>query len=125
MLRVFRHLVACLLAMTLSAQLVEAQLLSCDQMQMTIGVAGEDTSVMAMHDVTRLVATGGTATQSGDDHSPASRACDLEANCLNASAVPSFQDPHRSSHGCDDDALARRASATSRPLRPELPPPRL
>src|SRR5688500_6137576 len=110
MLRAFRHFVACLLAMTLSGQLLEAQLLVCDETKMAIGSTADDMLAMPMHDVTAHGSTTSVVAQSADGHVPASPTCDLAASCLNASAVPSFQDSHRAPHRPDEDSVTRRVS---------------
>lgn len=134
MLTVGRRFIVAFLAVALSSQLVQGQLLRCGWMDMSVtaGMMRESMQRSAHQRNDARVAPAPNSPQIVDHRDdgaqtqePASSICILKQLCMNASAVPAVFQPSFSA-GSDSAAIA---SGTMPPaawaLRPESPPPRL
>lgn len=125
MLRVFRHCIGALLAVTLSAQIIEAQAFACDRMEMVAGSAMGNVHGTDSHQMNSPGSSGPSRVAQEDGSSTAASDCDLEASCLNGSAVPSLVSPRGHAYEVTAALADDTSSVSSRTLSPDLPPPRL
>ena len=124
MLRVIRHCVAALLAVTLATQLIEAQVLACVGMGVTGGASMEAMPGM-VHDAHDRSSSGTAASsQEANDEGP-SKECPLQASCVNSSADPVVASYMNAVPPAGATVAGRTHDISSRSLRPDLPPPRI
>lgn len=125
-LNLSRRFVVALLAVALSSQLAQGQLLRCGKMDMSANAGTMQSmqpSTHQMHDA--MIATASTSDQGAENQGPVSSSCILSALCLIAPAVPAVSRPVFAD-GIDSPVIAYGAmSPAELTLRPESPPPRL
>jgi hypothetical protein len=123
MLRSWRRIVVAIIAVALTSQLVQAQMLLCGQMDMN----AENVAAAAMapdherHEKTQGQLTSQAGAQMGAPHSSN---CILAASCgsVPAALMPSL--PAFFPDFVASDLPARVSTQRVRSLRPDLPPPR-
>jgi hypothetical protein len=125
-LNLSRRFVVALLAVALSSQLAQGQLLRCSKMDMSAKAGAMQSmqpSAHQGHDV--MIAIASSSNHDAQNQVPVSSSCILSGVCLVAPAVPAASQP---AFGDDVDSSVI-ASGTTSPaelaLRPESPPPRL
>lgn len=120
-----RRLVVALLAVALSSQLMQGQVLRCAQMDMRDPAMSESSmgSSHAGHKTAQLIST--TSDRSGQQQAPASSTCVLSGVCVSAPAVPVLSYTEIGRVTVSPVIPFQPVAPSARAVRPEAPPPRL